>query len=150
QQLLFPSPPEVQSREWLQALGYEPAQVNAALVETGGRPLAARALLEEGGLPDRQRRAAELDALLQGQSPVLALAERWLEPPWEALLTWLQARVAAALRQRMGGGADSSQEPLARLEPPALFALLDRIHQLQAQTRAGTNPNRQLALESLL
>jgi DNA polymerase-3 subunit delta' len=148
QQLPFPLPTPGQSREWLGAFAHEPAQIDIALAETAGRPLAARALLEGEGLAERRRLVQELDALLSGGASASALAERWLAQPWEPLLAWLQGQVILAIRQRMGAAPASA--PLAQLAPPALFGLLDRIQQVIAQTRAGTNPNRQLALECLL
>jgi hypothetical protein len=39
---------------------------------------------------------------------------------------------------------------LARAEPTALFALIDTLSGLINQTKAGGNPNRQLALETFL
>lgn len=148
QQLLFPLPALAQAREWLLGFAHEPGSVEMALAEAGGRPLAARELLEGEGLAERKRLAQELDQLLAGKLSPLALAERWLEQPWEALLGWLQVQLVQALRQVGAKGRGGAG--LARLPAPQLFRLLDRLHQLIAQTRAGTNPNRQLALESLL
>jgi DNA polymerase-3 subunit delta' len=147
QQLLLMLPTEADSLAWLAPLAGDAEQAAEALREAGGRPLAARALLDGGGLAQRQRLASELADLLSGRVSVPVLAERWQQSGWEELLAWLQGQVWWALRERASGGADTV---LAQLPAERLFGLLDRVNSVIAQSRAGTNPNRQLALEALL
>ncbi len=140
-------PTEADSLAWLAPLAADPQQAAQALREAGGRPLAARALLDGEGLSERQRLVGELADLFGGRVSVPVLAERWQQSPWEVLLAWLQGQLWQALRERELGGAGG---PLAQLPAGRLFLLLDRVNGVIAQSRAGTNPNRQLALESLL
>ncbi len=154
QQLLLAIPAEADSRAWLAPLAVDPQQAEQALRETSGRPLAARALLDGEGLAQRGRLAEELAALLAGRQSVPALAERWQQPPWEELLGWLQGQIWRALKERaLGEGHPAEGEgnsALAGLPADRLYGLLDRVNGVIQQTRAGTNPNRQLALETLL
>ena len=151
QQLLLPLPAEADSRAWLAPLAADSQQVEQALRETSGRPLAARALLDGEGLAERRRLAEELSAVLEGRQSVPVLAERWQQPKqqpaWEELLSWLQGQIWSALKERALGAASG---PLAALPAERLYALLDRVNGVIQQSRAGTNPNKQLALETLL
>jgi DNA polymerase-3 subunit delta' len=147
QQLPFPLPPLETVRQWLFTFAHEADAVTAALTEAGGRPLMARELLEGEGLAERRRLGQELEQLLAGTLSPLALAERWQQPPWEFLLGWLQAQLQQAVRTAAAG---DSRMGLSLLAPAQLFRLLDQLQRFIAQTRAGSNPNRQLALEVLL
>lgn len=153
QRLDFPLPPEAATRAWLEPLAVDPERLERALAESGQRPLFARALLDDDGIQQRRELAAALAAVLGGRASAVALAEQWQQQDWDALLEWLQGRVAQALRVRLAGAApfaDPLLEILAGGAPAALFELLDRVQALHGQTRAGGNPNRQLALENLL
>lgn len=152
QRLDFPTPPLAQARSWLEPLAGNAARLDTALDEAGQRPLLARDLLEADGLEQRQALGAALSALLDGQATPLTLAERWQEADWDDLLEWLKARVGAALRCRSSGesAADAAVAQLARIDSPQLFAWFDRLQQVHQHSRAGGNPNKQLALESLL
>jgi DNA polymerase-3 subunit delta' len=152
QRLEFPVPPSTQARSWLEPIAGSSARLNTALDEAGQRPLLARELLEVDGLERRQALAAALSALLAGETTPLALAERWQEADWDDLLDWLKARVGAALRCRSSNAApvDAAVAQLARIESPRLFAWFDRLQGVHQHSRAGGNPNKQLALEALL
>lgn len=147
QQLLLALPSETESRAWLAPLTADPQQIESALREAGGRPLVARALLDGDGLAERQRLADELADLLAGRSSVPVVAERWQQSAWDELLAWLQGQIWNAVR---GGALGGEPGPLSALPAERLFNLLDRVNGVIQQTRAGTNPNRQLALEMLL
>lgn len=153
QQLDFPSPPAAASRAWLQPLAADAEQLEAALVEAGERPLLARALLDGDGLNRRRQLATGLAAALAGRGSVSALAEKWQDEDWGELLEWLSGRLQQALRaaaQHERPGNDPLLAELGRIQPTGLFALLDSLQALLAHSRAGGNPNRQLALEALL
>jgi len=153
QRLDFPLPPESATRAWLEPLAVDGERLERALAESGYRPLFARALLDDDGINQRRELSQALAAVLNGRASAVALAEQWQQQDWDVLLEWLQGRVTQALRSRLGGAAsyaDPLLDVLGRFAPQALFAWLDRIQGLLGQTRAGSNPNRQLALENLL
>jgi DNA polymerase III subunit delta' len=152
QRLEFPLPAPAVARAWLQPLAGDDQRVELVLHESGQRPLLARQLLESDGLERRQELTALLAAVLSGQTSLLAAAERWQEWDWEDLLDWLQARLALAIRVRTAAAAalDGAVSMLATIDSVRLFELIDRLSDIQRHSRAGGNPNRQLALESVL
>jgi DNA polymerase III subunit delta' len=152
QRLEFPLPPATAARAWLEPIAGDHQRMEIALSEAGQRPLLARQLLEGDALERRGELATALAAVLSGQTSVLAVAERWQEWDWEDLLDWLQARLAQAVRCRSTNlaASDIAVAELVRINSPQLFALLDRISEIQQHSRAGGNPNRLLALEALL
>ncbi len=112
----------------------------------------ARDLLAGEDAASRRELDEELAALLSRQLSVVVAAERWRQRDWMALLQWLESRLVRAVRAQFA--AQISDNPavarLASVPGVVLFALLDQLHTLINQTLAGTNPNPQLALESLL
>lgn len=152
QRLDFPVPPDAVVREWLALRNADAGRVERALSEAGGRPLLASDLLDGPGFDWRNELTGEFAGALSGQQSALAVAERWQAHGWLDLLQWLHSRLAAALRtsQAAAPAADQAVQQLAQVQPAALFALLDQLGALINQTLAGTNPNRQLALECFL
>lgn len=152
QRLDFPLPPVAATRAWLAPLAADPKRLEAALYESGQRPLLARQLLDADGLEKRQALAVALADVLEERISVVTAAERWQEWDFEDLLDWLQARLGAAARCQLAGDepVDSAGTALLRIAPPRLFTLRDRLRELQQHNRAGGNPNRQMALESFL
>jgi DNA polymerase-3 subunit delta' len=151
QRLDFPVPPAADAAAWLEPLAGDPQRLAAALAEAGQRPLLARQLLEGDRLEQRRALGAGLVALLAGRESPLALAERWQEQDWDTLLEWLQARLADAIRVRTAAVApDATASALAAIAPAMLFQFGDRLQALLRHSRAGGNPNRQLAIETLL
>jgi hypothetical protein len=123
-----------------------------AMLEADGRPLIASALLDGEGFAARKELGNELTAVLQRQVSAVAVAERWQQRDWLELLGWLQTRIAHALRCQLGQvpAVDAAVAELSRAAPTALFALMDNVAGLVNQTQSGSNPNKQLALETLL
>jgi DNA polymerase III subunit delta' len=150
QRLEFPAPPAALARAWLEPLAGSAEQLELIMAEAGNRPLLARALLDGDALAQRQAMAQALSSTLAGRASPLALAEQWQQLDWDDLLTWLSSRIRAALKNRFGQADEAAADPLLRAPPAALFGLLDRVQYLLNQSRAGGNPNRQLALESVL
>ena len=152
QRLEFPIPPLDATMTWLGLRGAGKAKAELAIAEAGGRPLLASELLDGEGLVLRRELGSEFAAALQKRTSAIQLAERWHQRPWLELVTWLQQRIALAIRLRMGdtAAADDAIVELGRAEASALFGLLDQLNALAAQTHAGGNPNRQLALETFL
>lgn len=152
QRLDFPIPAHTDVQAWLQPQAASTEKLEQALVEAEGRPMLARDLLAGNDAALRNELDEELAAVLERKLSVLAAAERWKQHDWTALLYWLESRLVRALRAQMGAqpvlGPAVAQ--LTCISATALFALLDQLRGLLNQTLAGTNPNPQLALESLL
>lgn len=152
QRLEFPVPSLAQSREWLAVRGIDEAKVAAALIEAEEKPLLASELLDGDGIEQRRQFATDFLALLEQKVSLIALSERWQQNDWLLLLQWLQSRMTLAAKHAMAGRSldDELVGRLATIVPSRLFHLHDLIQTTLNQTLAGTNPNRQLALESLL
>lgn len=150
QRLDFPAPAAAAAQAWLAPLVADPDELERLLAEAGGRPMAARAMLEGDTLARRRQRGEEFEALLTAKLSPLVLAQRWKDEDFEELLGWLSARLSDAIRTSMSGQRPVVLPGLAAVAAPALFRLLDEVQRLLALQRSGTNPNRQLALESLL
>jgi DNA polymerase-3 subunit delta' len=152
QRIDFPVPPEADVRHWLQARAADPAALDIAIHEAGGRPMLASTLLDGADGDQRRELAAELEQVLSGRLSVTTLAERWQQLPWIGLLEWLATRVAAAVRTQLAGvpAPDGAVRYLAGASAEALFALDDHLRDRASQVRSGSNPNVQLALEVIL
>lgn len=152
QRLDFPVPSEAAVRAWLAARTTDPAALDAALAEAGGRPLLASRLLDGGEQGQRGELAREFEQVLGGRLSIAALAERWQSHGWPALLEWLATRIAAALRTRLADAPalDGAVARLAQADADALFALDDQLRERLNQARSGNNLNTQLALEVIL
>lgn len=152
QRLEFPVPPLLQTRAWLALRGVDEAKLEAVLTEADGRPLLASELLDGEGFASRQELSAEMAAVLLRQASAVQIADRWQQREWLDLLNGLHARITQALRLQLGkvSAIDAAAIQLARAQPVALFGLLDNINALMNQTKAGGNPNRQLAIETFL
>ena len=152
QRLDFPAPPAAQSRAWLSLRGIDAAKIDTALLEADSKPLLASELLDGDGIEQRRQLSADLNALLERKLSLVALAERWQQIDWLMLLQWLQNRMALAIKSGMTGAMNSDALMAHLIGVPAaiLFRLHDQIQAALNQTLAGTNPNRQLALEALL
>ncbi len=153
QRLDFPIPMRAEVQDWLHLQAASPEKLEQALVEAEGRPLQARDLLAGDEAVQRHELDVELAAVLGRQLSVLAVAERWKQCDWIPLLYWLESRLVRALRAQVlppQSGVSKVVAQLAGASAMALFGLLDQLRLLLNQTLAGTNPNPQLALESLL
>ncbi len=152
QRLDFPVPPLAAVQVWLQPRAANDDALATAIAEAGGRPLLASALLGGAESGQRGEMAADLAAVLASELSVTALAERWQKLAWLELLEWLGSRVAAAVRTKLGAvvALDACVARLATADADALFALDDLLRERVNQTRSGSNPNTQLAIEAIL
>ena len=152
QAIPFPVPPWQQALDWLTAVSGTPGQAQELLAEAKGRPLAALDMLASDGLGRRRAMDSDFLAMISGRVGVLTVAEKWLEFELEETLAWLGERISALI------AAHTAQQSaprlwgdmVARADSRELYALLDKVNQLNQQLRSGANPNRQLALEELL
>ncbi|MCV6627851.1 MAG: DNA polymerase III subunit delta' [Cellvibrionaceae bacterium] len=155
QAIALPTPNAELASRWLAPLcgDHQPEQL---LAMCGGAPLAARDLLHEGRLEQRQAFAKDLSAIASGQQFALQAVGNWLEPAplflLECLLGWLQA--AARLQAGHSGAPALGPEQglieaLAQRPAKISFRLYDKLLKAKAQILSGANPNQQLLLEEL-
>lgn len=152
QRLDFPVPAPALSTEWLRPMAGDDATVARLMDESDGRPMIARGLLDDNALAGRIERADALLQFLEGKLSALALAQRWKDEDLGDLLTWLISRLLSGLRTGMAAhpATDPLNARLAELTPVALLQWIDAAQSVLTQHRSGSNPNRQLALESIL
>jgi DNA polymerase-3 subunit delta' len=153
QRIDFPTPSLAAVRDWLRPRASSDVALDAALAEAAGQPMLASTLLD-GVESGQQRRelATQLDEVLAGKVSALALAERWQQLAWLELLEWLSTRIAGAVRTKLAGmpALDAAVARLANADVEALFSLSDLVRERLNQTRSGSNPNIQLAIEIIL
>ena len=110
---------------------------------SGGLPLLAERLHGQEAAEAMQRVAQAIKALLSGRLEAPALAAALAEGDLQQTLAQLIAGIQAQLRALDG-------ERLTSAQARAAFVLLDDILQTQRVLNAGSNPNVQLLLESLV
>ncbi len=159
QRLTMQSPARDTALGWLRAqsengLGEEEG---ALLLElTGGAPLAAHALAEQGALAQRQTMLQALQGVLAGTHDPIAIAQDWLKLGLDLPLYWLYRWVTDLIRLQLDGQApisnrdqrDALQDMGERVDSRWLFRYLDTLH--EAMRAARGQANAQLVLESLL
>jgi DNA polymerase-3 subunit delta' len=124
QRLDFRLPPLAQGREWLASQGFDAKRVDTALAAARGNPGLAARWLREGGLEMREAVASSLDALANGRSAPIAIAQGWLgDEHGEARL-----RFAADLLVERAAGDNAAAERLGHL--------FDGFNRLRAQLGA--------------
>ena len=142
QMLRFDTPSPSDSRAWLQGISAS-APIDELLAEANNQPLTALSLLQDEGLLQRASMREDFNAMLAGKKSPLEVADSWQALELNAVLTWLNRRIEQAIRRQ----ADDANR-LRQAAP--LFTLRDSVSQLSAAVAAGANPNKLLALESLL
>tara|TARA_R110001599_G_scaffold353512_1_gene593459 strand:- start:58157 stop:59170 length:1014 start_codon:yes stop_codon:yes gene_type:complete len=143
-QILRPAiPSREQSLTWLDQICATRADSESLLELAGGLPLLAERLNGQEAADVLQRIAQAITALLSGRLDAASLAKALTTGDLEQTLAQLAAGIQKQLRALDGARLCSSQ---AR----ARFALLDEILQIQRALNAGSNPNPQLLLETLV
>jgi len=152
QQLHFPLPPRAEAEQWLEPWAEDSAVLAEALAEAGGRPLQARALLEQSRLELRRQWRRQLKELLTGESHAVAVAEQWQAQPLGEVLGWLEQRLALAIRQALVPAADADEltRLLAERGAAALLRWRDRVLERRQQWLSGLHFSQPLMLEDLL
>ncbi|QIB67417.1 DNA polymerase III subunit delta' [Kineobactrum salinum] len=142
QLLKLPLPRADDSLAWLDQLTGDRQQSTRLLSLAAQRPLRAERLYRESRVDVLEARQVALQALVEGRAQVPAIVAVFAELPLVAALDELTDYLQAWLRgqevQRLRG------------QGRQLFRILDRIRALQGAAGAGSNPNPQLVLESLL
>tara|TARA_R110000772_G_scaffold179011_3_gene290444 strand:- start:1846 stop:2898 length:1053 start_codon:yes stop_codon:yes gene_type:complete len=141
QLLQLPLPGRDQCLPWLQRVTGDEAGAADLLALAGGVPLLAEQLFTEGGAGPLRERRALLGDLARGRATVPVVAARFAQLELAEALRDIALFLQLYLCRQ-------DQAALRRAQP--LFHLLDRMQALQAASAAGSNPNPQLALESVL
>lgn len=145
-------PEQGQSHQWLKTCVENPALIEQALAEGGGRPLQARSLIETGGV----ERFAELDhalaELLGGNRGLLAVAEFLAEEEPEQSLQWWVRRLQSLITALAGVSTTLSApwSGLTNLDGKAVFQRLDHAQRSLNQVSRGAALNKRLLWEGIL
>lgn len=141
-----------QVQQWLARASDDTAAVASALVESGGRPLAALALLENGGLERFTQYDQALAGLLGGERPPLEVAESLAEEDPEQSLQWWVRRLQALIGVLSGVSAPlpAPWSGCTQLDCRAVFARLDAAQRSLLQLSRGAALNKRLLWEGIL
>lgn len=155
QAVAFAVPKLDDASRWLSPLCGD-YDAEALLNMSGGAPLAARDLLDEGRLEARLAFAKDLHDMADGQMFSLQAAARWMDAEplllIEALLTWLQSasrQEAQAQTLQLMEQEQALTGVLLSVGVKLRFRLYDKLLKSKAQLLSGANPNQQLLLEEL-
>lgn len=163
-------PDQALSLSWLdsqlQSLYAENPELAANAVSTeallnlaGGRPVEAIEMLSSGRLTLRTELLADFNRLLLGQLDSQKMASQWAKKEVPVVLYWLSHWMEDAVRwfatpqTQVLKNADIAQilEPLPqRASYKGLFELMTEVNLARQALIGGTNPNKQLMLETLL
>lgn len=156
--MLLPMPAKESIVEWLSPL--LPAQspgINDLLVQAGGAPLAALALLEGDQLLKRERRLQDWIKLSLGQISAIEIAADWQDEEGSLIVEWLLSWLLAISRWQMGardGLVSKTPEEwrvvIELISPKLLHRYIEKVLLTKRQLLSGANPNKQLLLEELL
>ena len=143
-QILRPAiPSREQSLAWLDRFCGTRSESESLLALADGLPLLAEQLHGQEAAETLQGVAQAIDAVLSGQQDAASLAAVLAGGGLEQTLAQLAGGIQTQLRA-LGVASLSSERGRAA------FVLLDEISQLQRALNAGSNPNPQLLLETLL
>lgn len=157
QSLSFPACHDGEALAWLsQRLG-DAATARLLLTLSGGAPLQALALAEEGMLERRALLFNEFEQLVQGRLDPVAVAGRWMEVPLQDCLRTLYSWSADMVRLRAAGTVSHLENPdlrerlQAAAEQVDLVELVRRVERVQEFMRYVRGQlNVQMSLEDLL
>jgi DNA polymerase-3 subunit delta' len=145
QQLLFPLPDPTAAIHWLQqSVGSAGDGSASELLElSGGRPLLAQDLFLSDAGEAIKARGAVLTALERGEVSATEARSVLGDASLEELTRFMIEQLERRLRDRANGGAGPDL-------PQTMFTFLDELRRGQAAVTSGTNPSRDLYLETAL
>lgn len=146
-------PDQEQALQWLAASLDSAERAQELLALAGGAPLSALSLLSGNTLEELQELLQDLSGLLQGQQQPLAVAATWSRREMATVLDCLMQWVpvwAASLAGRQVLPVGDVLHCLRAEHLAGLLSFYDQVKTLKQQLAKGGNPNKQLALESLL
>ena len=154
-----PVPTRREGLTWLTAQMPEidAAQLNAVWVLSGGLPLRAKILLEQGALAHHDQVIEGLKQILKQQVTASQLAEQWKSIPLILVLEWLFYWSQAVLKRQLGAPVEVAPEMekvveylAERAQPQTVAQLQNDVIKRRDQLLAKANLNPQLLLEALL
>ncbi|QQD19882.1 DNA polymerase III subunit delta' [Spongiibacter nanhainus] len=151
-QMSLAAPEPAAARQWLgQQLG-DAELADTLLSQTGGSPLAARALYETDTWGRWQEFDVGLDNVIEQKMPALQLAEKQQEVDAELVLDWWANRLMAVNRHLLAGDKlpGGGWERWHGMSPTAVYELLDDVVRSRSQIRRGVVLNKRLLCESLI
>lgn len=150
QTLPLTAPAKAEALAWLSPQCHD-SEPESLLMMSGGAPLAALALQENGRLEVADNFCRDLRRISSGEVFSVTAAAGWLdtEPLFlvETLLNWIQAQLKQAATQvpaKIG-----PWECLERASDKIKFRFYDKLLRSKAQLMSGSNPNKQLLLEEI-
>jgi DNA polymerase-3 subunit delta' len=145
------------SRQWLSSQVGGDERANYLLAVAKNQPLLALELDQSPKLKLREQMLAELIQLLEGQTDLVALAQKWSKADIAEVVAWLLAWYIDLAKWVVAGGqtvqADSQtlfSLMALRLSPQKLHHEVDKLSKLNAAILRGASPNKQLLLEGVL
>lgn len=156
QKQLFSPVAEVNAVPWLEQQLHDRPQAQLLFALSGGLPLKALALAEEGRLASRTTVLADIDALSSRSADAVSIAGRWHQQGAAESLHWLHSLLLDVARF-CAGSRDSLHNPdqkalverlAGSMDLVSLHQLIEKLHQSLAQVKGQANP--QLLLEELL
>lgn len=151
-QMAVAVPDTAQSEQWLRTCVDDPALIGRALAEGGGRPLAARQLIESGGVERFAQLDEALTSLLEGNNGLLTVAETLAEEEPEQSLQWWVRRLQSLIGT-LAGVATALPAPwrdMTRLDSKLVFQRLDDAQRSLNQVSRGAALNKRLLWEGIL
>jgi DNA polymerase-3 subunit delta' len=136
-------PSQEDSLIWLDGITGNREDSQKLLALAANRPLLAKQLYDRADTESIAARSLAIEALLQGQLSVGQAGAVWDDAELSVILEHCSGELQRLLR-------NLSAQRLQARGARAAFSLLDEINRLQRAVSAGTNPGRQLLIESLL
>ncbi|MCB1735927.1 MAG: DNA polymerase III subunit delta' [Gammaproteobacteria bacterium] len=147
--LSIPAPAHAEAGAWLRSL-HPQGDTEQALALSGGAPLAAAAMLDDGRLELHGQALSELEQLLRGRVEPISLAEQWSKVGAPIYIGFLQSWLVDMIRMHSGAGVPSAA--LARrLQALAQgLDLRELYRRLDAVSEARRLLDRSISLQALL
>lgn len=144
------APAKAEALAWLSPQ-CQSADPESLLMMSGGAPLAALALQDNGQLEVAEGFCRDLRKIAAGEVFSVTAVAGWLdtEPLFlvETLLSWIQAQLKQAATQ--APAKIGPWECLELTSDKVKFRFYDKLLRSKAQLMSGSNPNKQLLLEEL-
>lgn len=153
----FRIPDRVEAKAWLEGQGAKGSNSDLLLALSGGAPLEALHLAEEGFPGQRDQLISDLADIEAGKGDPPAVAGRWRQMGAERCLDWMQGWLHDLIRLRLDPGSQPAHNPDRRDRLQAQEKGLDlnqlfRFAQFVAQNRhrLGGSLDEQLLIEDTL
>lgn len=155
---LLPLPAKESLINWLSPLlPASSPKADDLLIQAGGAPLAALALLNGDQIEKRERRLQDWIKLTLGQLSAIEIAADWQDEDGLVVLEWYITWLLAISRWKVGASdtlvsqaPDEWQAALQFIAPNLLHRYIEKVLLNKRQLQSGANPNKQLLLEELL